>query len=135
MSSVNIFKKVEHFKLYGLLRSSTLLVWYASKRSSRLSLMLNDEPFVLQIRTEDGAAAYLQLKNKRFKIHLGVHPNPDLDQLWSSSKKAVKTMISRDETEIIRAVEDGFCVMNGKFLVALWFNEAMKISRPILPIK
>jgi len=38
-------------------------------------------------------------------------------------------MTSPDESDLMRAFNAGQCRMEGRFGVALWFNEAMKIAR------
>lgn len=122
-------KVVENLKFYCLLWGSTLLVWRASRRNTRVQQLLKEKPFVLQIRTSDGAAAYLELRGARLRMHLGQHPVPDFSQHWKRTKNAVAVMLSRDETELLRALEDGSCELRGSFLVGMWLNEAMKLAR------
>jgi hypothetical protein len=117
------------FILRLLLLGSTILLRRAEKRSARFRQMLGDQPFVLQIRTRDGVAAYFELNHGQLQLHMGEHRSPHFTQVWASSKEAVRVMRSADETEIIRAMEDGRCRLDGSFLVGMWFNEAMKIAR------
>ncbi|MCY1455987.1 hypothetical protein D9M71_731690 [compost metagenome] len=120
---------IETLKLRLLLTASMLLLRRAQKRSERFREMLNEETFVMQIRTLDGAGSYFELREGKLRLHHGVHGRPDLTQLWGRSRDAVKVMLSKDETDILRAFEGGQCRMQGRFAVALWFNEAMKIVR------
>lgn len=122
-------KVVESLKLYGLLWMSTLLVWRAGRKNTRVQQLLKEKPFVFQMRTSDGVAAYLELRGARLKMHLGQHPVPDFSQHWKRTKDAVSVMLSRDETELLRALEDGRCELRGSFLVGMWLNEAMKLAR------
>lgn len=122
-------KIIERLKLYALLMISTVLVWRASKASLRIQQMLKERPFIFQIQTSDGAAAYLVLCDARLRMYLGLHPAPDFSQYWEQAKDAVTVMLSRDETELLRAVEDGRCELRGSFLVGMWLNEAIKLAR------
>lgn len=122
-------KTIERLKLYLLLIISTILVWRASKSNLRLQQMLQERPFIFQIQTSDGAAAYLELRDSRLRMYLGLHPVPDFSQYWEQAKDAVTVMLSRDETELLRALEDGRCELRGSFLVGMWLNEAIKLAR------
>jgi hypothetical protein len=123
---------ITNLKLYGVLTTSTLLVWQASKKSPRLQQLLQEPPFVFQILTRENAAAYFELKNGQLRFYIGRHAAPDLTQCWQRSEEAVRVLLSSDETDVIRAFEDGSCDIQGSFLIAMWFNEAMKISRSLL---
>lgn len=122
-------KIIESLKLYFLLMASTFLIWRASKKNSRIQQLLREKSFVFQIRTSDGASAYLELRKMQLKMHLGQHPMPDFSQSWKRTKDAVIVMLSRDETELLRALEDGKCELRGSFLVGMWLNEAIKLAR------
>lgn len=122
-------KYVERFKLYALLMVSVVLVRRAGKSNLRVKQLLGESPFVFQILTLDGAAAYLELRNEEFKVHFGRHPVPDFSQSWKTARDAVVVMLSRDETEILRALEDGRCELQGSFLIGMWLNEAIKLAR------
>lgn len=120
---------LDRLKLRFLLLASMPLLRRASARSRRMQQMLHEESFVLQIRSADGANGYYELRDGDLHMRLGLHPRPDLSQFWLSSRAALAVMLSRDETDMLRAVEAGQCRMQGRFAVALWFNEAMKIAR------
>ncbi|BCG24651.1 hypothetical protein TUM18999_28420 [Pseudomonas tohonis] len=121
---------IDTLKLRLLLAASMPLMRRAEARSERFRAMLHEESFVLQIRTRDGAGGYYELRDGTLRLRGGIHARPDLTQHWERSRDAVKVMLSRDETDMLRAVEAGQCRMQGRFAVALWFNEAMKIARP-----
>lgn len=118
-----------NLKLRLLLSASMPLLRRAQARSSRFQALLHEESFVLQIRTEDGVGGYYELRDGTLRLRHGLHRKPDLTQLWQRSGDAVRVMLSTDETDMLRAVEAGQCRMQGRFAVALWFNEAMKIAR------
>ncbi|WP_187808272.1 hypothetical protein [Aquipseudomonas alcaligenes] len=122
-------KAIESLKLYCLLWVSTFLVRRASKKNSRIQQLLKEKPFVFQVCTSDGAAAYLELRGARLKMHLGQHPLPDFSQRWRRAKDAVSVMLNRDETELLRALEDGRCELQGSFLIGMWLNEVLKLAR------
>ncbi|MCY1557131.1 hypothetical protein D9M68_939520 [compost metagenome] len=106
-----------------------VLLRRAVKRSRRLREMLHEESFVFQVRTGDGVRGYYELRGGELRLRRGEHRRPDLVQDWTGSGDALRVMQSRDETDMLRAVEDGQCRLQGRFAVALWFNEAMKIAR------
>jgi hypothetical protein len=122
-------KPLHNLKLQFLLLASAPLLRRAARRSKRFQQMLRDEPFVLQILSRDGAAGYFELMEGRLRLHLGRHPRPSFLQTWATSKDAARVMMSRDEADLMRAHEEGQCELAGSFLVAMWFNEAMKIAR------
>lgn len=70
-----------------------------------------------------------RLRGGVLSLHRGEHRRPDFTQHWQRSSDALRVMLSRDETDMLRAVEGGQCQLQGRFAVALWFNEAMKIAR------
>jgi len=122
-------KLFHNLKLRFLLFASMLLLRRAERKSRRFQQMLRDKPFVLQILSRDGAAGYFELIEGHLQLHFGRHPHPSFSQTWATSKDAVHVMMSRDESDLMRALEDGQCELAGSFLVAMWFNEAMKIAR------
>jgi len=122
-------KPWHNLKLQFLLLASAPLLRRAERRSRRFQQMLRNEPFVLQILSRDGAAGYFELMEGRLHLHFGRHPRPSLVQTWATSKDAARVMMSRDEADLMRALEEGQCELAGSFLVAMWFNEAMKIAR------
>ncbi|MFI4938917.1 MAG: hypothetical protein ACHP7O_01010 [Burkholderiales bacterium] len=93
--------------------------------------MFDDPAFVFQIQTGDGVTGHFELKDHRLRFRMGSHVCPTFVQHWQDSRQAVSAMLSKDETEILRAMEDGRCRLQGSFLVGLWFNEAVKISRGV----
>jgi hypothetical protein len=121
------------FKLRILLSLTLLLLLLllrrAARRSARLRRMLHEESFVMQIGADDGGGGYFTVQDGRIRLTAGAHPSPTFAQIWKSSEVAIGALTNPDETEMLRAIEDGRCRMRGSFLVALWFNEAMKIAR------
>ncbi len=124
-------KLFDNLKFRFLLLASMPLLRRAERKSKRFQQMLLDEPFVLQILSRDGAAGYYELIEGRLQLHFGRHPRPSFSQTWATSKDATRVMMSRDEADLMRALEDGQCELAGSFLVAMWFNEAMKIARSV----
>jgi len=120
---------LDNLKLRGLLRITATLLKRAETRSSRFRQMLGEDAFVLQIATEAGTGGHFILANGGIRYQGGVHPAPDFAQIWRRAGDAVRVMTSPDEAELMRAFNDGLCRMQGRFTVALWFNEAMKIAR------
>jgi len=117
------------FQLRTLLLATSLLIVRAKARSPRLQAMLTDPDFVFQIETADGVRAHFELQNCRLRFSLGSHVNPTFVQNWCGSREAVRVMLNKDETEILRAMEDGRCRLKGSFMIGMWFNEAIKIAR------
>jgi hypothetical protein len=124
-------KTIHNLKLRFLLLASMPLLRRAERKSRRFQQMLRDQPFVLQIQSRDGAAGYFELKEGRLQLRFGRHPRPSFSQTWATSKDAVRVMMSHDESDLMRALEDGSCEFDGSFLVAMWFNEAMKVARSL----
>lgn len=120
---------IDSLKLRLLLLASIPLLRRAERRSARLRELLQEDSFVLQIRTADGVGGYYRLRGGVLSLHRGEHRRPDFTQHWQRSSDALRVMLSRDETDMLRAVEGGQCQLQGRFAVALWFNEAMKIAR------
>jgi len=120
---------IGNLKLYLLLSVTLRLLRRAQRNSERVRALMREEGFVFQIQTARGAGGYFELRGGVMKLEHGLHPRPDLVQIWSSGNEAFRVMISSDETEVLRAFELGQCRMQGDFLIALWFNEVMKIAR------
>lgn len=118
-------------KLRALLQATPLLVRRAAGRSPRLCQLLGERSFVMQIATQCGSGGHLTLRDGQLTFRPGAHTSPDFAQTWISAGEAFRTLASRDETELLRALEDGRCRLKGNFLVALWFNEAIKLAREI----
>lgn len=119
------------FQLRLLLLATSLLLSRARTRSRRFKAMLGDPSFVFQIQTGDGVAGHFELKDHNLRFRMGAHVNPSFVQHWRDSRQAISVMLSKDETEILRAMEDGRCRMQGSFLIGMWFNEAVKIARSV----
>lgn len=120
---------LDNLKLRGLLRVTAALLRRTGARSPRFHQMLCEDAFVFQIATEAGTGGHFTLADGRIRYHGGVHPAPDFAQAWRRPGDAVRVLTSPDEAELLRALDDGLCRMQGRFTVALWFNEAMKIAR------
>jgi len=120
---------LEDLKLRLLLRATVLLFRRAQKRSGRMRRHMVADDFVLQIQTQRGTGCYFELRDGTIRLIRGIHPRPDFAQVWRSPEDAFRAMTNRDESELLRAVEDGRCRLRGRFLVALWFNEAVRIAR------
>jgi hypothetical protein len=116
-------------RLRGLLRITAFVLARATKRSPRLQAMLGDGDFVFQIATEGGSGGHFALKDGRLRYRPRLHQAPDFVQIWKTPGDAVRVMTSPDESDLMRAFNSGLCRMDGRFIVALWFNEAMKIAR------
>ncbi|MQB34285.1 hypothetical protein [Rhizobium rhizogenes] len=120
-------------KLRVILQVTPWLIMRARKRSPRIGELLNAGSFVMQISTRRGAGGHFLLCDGRLRFRAGSHPAPDLAQTWITAGNAVSTLSSRDETELLRAIDQGQCSLKGDFLVALWFNEAIKLARNPTP--
>jgi hypothetical protein len=120
----------DKFRLQALLRITALLLSHATKNSSRLQTMVKDEDFVFQIQTEAGSGGHFVLSHGALSYHAGLHSQPDYAQIWKTPGDALRVMTSADESDLMRAFNDGLCRMQGRFNVALWLNEAIKIARP-----
>jgi hypothetical protein len=124
-----MIRAVEKLKLRALLAVTAALLRRCARRSLRLRRMLSEDSFVMQIRADDGVGGFFTVRDCRIRFRPGVHPNPDFAQIWRDSGAAVRALTNKDETELLRAIEDGRCRLQGSFLIALWFNEAMKLAR------
>ncbi|NBU36505.1 MAG: hypothetical protein EBS35_08020 [Bacteroidetes bacterium] len=117
--------------LQTILRITFGLIKKAIPKSVRLQeLMREKESFIFQIRTKNGKGGYFELKNGQLSHSFKTHANPSFEQVWDNGFTAVKTMLSKDETDLLRAFEDGKYRMKGDFTIALWFNEVMKLAKP-----
>lgn len=117
-------------KLKLLMRITLVLIRRAEARSSRVRELIASEQHVLQIQTADGVGGHFVVADGRLSLRMGLHPKPDFTQIWCDGNTAVKAMTNADKTDLLRAFEDGKCEMRGRFIVALWFNEVMKLARP-----
>jgi hypothetical protein len=118
---------IDTLKFSLLLRVTAHML--ARARTTRFQEMLHEDAFVMQIRTERGAGGHFILADGVLTYRGGLHLEPDFEQTWRSAREAVTTMTSTDETAMNRALMDRLCRMRGRFTVALWFNEAVKIAR------
>ncbi|MCP3103393.1 hypothetical protein LZ198_31370 [Myxococcus sp. K15C18031901] len=117
-------------KLRALLLATERLMLRARARSERVRQLVDEASHVLQIRTESGCGGYFEVRQGRVRMRFGLHEAPDFTQTWKDGGDAVRALTSRDEADLARAFEAGACRMSGSFLVALWFNEVMKLARP-----
>ncbi len=122
-------KIIDQLTLCVLLQLSMPLLNKAARRSARFREMLSQPNFVFQMATRSGAAGFYELRDKRLQVRFHKHSSPDLCQTWQSAQDARRVLMNPDESEMLRAMEDGRVRVQGSFLVALWFNEAMKIAK------
>lgn len=120
---------IGNLKLRALLHVTLMLLKRAQAHSPRVQQMMRGEQFVFQIRTQAGAGGWFELADGRVTLRMGLHPSPTFCQTWINGAAAFAALTSGDETELLRATEDGRCRLQGSLAVALWFNEAMKIAR------
>jgi len=118
-----------NLKLYLLLSVTLMLLRKAQRNSGRVRALMREASFVFQIQTVRGAGGHFVLRDGAMRLKHALHPKPDLVQIWNSGNDAFRVMSSSDETDMLRAFDSGQCRMQGDFLIALWFNEAMKIAR------
>lgn len=116
-------------KLLPLLAVTRWTIRRAATRSPRLRALLQAEEFTFELATRSGVGGHFVLHKGQFDFHLGRSKSPDFAQIWRTGGDAVRTLTSRDETAMLRGYEEGLYAMQGRFTVALWFNEAMKIAR------
>jgi len=122
-------KRIGDFKLLPLLAVTEWMIRKAAKRSARIRALLQEESFIFQIVTRSGVGGHFLLKDGRLRLRWGQHEKPDFCQIWCTGTDAVRTLTSKDETSMLRSFEEGRYKMDGKFTVALWFNEVMKLAR------
>ncbi len=120
---------LEDLRLWLLLRATVYLLRRAQKRSPRMRRHMAADNFVLQVQTPRGTGCYFELRDGTIRLVRGIHPRPDFTQTWRDPGDAFRVLTSREESEMLRAVEGGLCRLRGRFLVALWFNEAVRIAR------
>jgi len=116
-------------KLLTLLAMTRWMIRRAETRSPRLRALLQAEEFTFELATRSGVGGHFVLHNGQFDLHLGRSKSPDFAQTWSTGDDAVRTLTSKDETAMLRAYEEGLYTMQGRFTVALWFNEVMKLAK------
>ena len=121
--------KVRDLQLLPLLAATKWMIRKAAQRSTRMSALLRQERFIFQIVTCSGVGGYFALQDGRLRLNWGRHERPDFCQVWRSGGEAVHTLTNKDETAMLRAFEEGRYTMQGRFIVALGFNEVMKIAR------
>jgi len=121
--------RISDLKLLPLLAVTRSMIRKAEKRSARARTLLRQENFTFQIVTRSGVGGHFVLQNGQLDLHWGQHRAPDFAQIWRSGVDAVRTLTSRDETAMLRGFEEGRYTMQGRFTVALWFNEMMKLAR------
>jgi len=121
--------KVGDLRLLPLLAATKWIICNAAKRSARIRALLNEGPFTFQILTSSGVGGHFILQDGRLHLHWGRHERPDFSQIWRTGGDALRFLTSSDETAMLRAYEECRYVMQGRFTVALWFNEVMKLAR------
>lgn len=119
---------IENLCLKVIFKIANFQLQRAIVNSKRLQELILEKEFILQFRTKSDGA-YFELKNGKIDFHFGIHPLPTLTYNWKNGFDAVRVLLNKDETEMLRAFEAGIYRMEGDFTVALWFNEAMKIAR------
>ena len=120
---------VSDLKLLPLLAVTRWMIRRAAARSPRLRALLQAEEFSFDLATRSGVGGHFVLHKGEFDFHLGRSKSPDFAQIWRTGDDAVRTLTSREETAMLRAYEEGLYTMEGRFTVALWFNEVMKLAR------
>lgn len=93
-------------------------------------LMKEKGDFVFQIRTKNGRGGNFELRQGHLSFSFERRNDATFEQIWENGFSAVITMLSKDETDLLRAFEDGKYRMKGDFTVALWFNEVVKLAKP-----
>jgi hypothetical protein len=121
--------KLGDLKLLPLLAATRWMIRKAAKRSVRIRTLLHEEPFTFQIVTRSGVGGHFILEDGHLHLHWGRHQRPDFSQVWRSGADAVRLLTSTDETSMLRGYEEGRYTMQGRFTIALWFNEVMKLAR------
>lgn len=124
---------IGNLKLRLLLRITLVLLRRALRNSERVRRLMREDSFVFQIRTHAGSGGYFVVGDGGIALHYGVHPRPDFVQSWANGNDAFRTLISSDETDLLRAFEARQYRMQGNFRRALWFNEVIKLARSKQP--
>jgi hypothetical protein len=124
-----MMKRIGDLSLLPLLAATPWMIRRAAKRSPRLRALLLEQEFTFEIVTRGGVGGHFVLQGGRLDLRWGRHQRPDFSQIWRTGWEAVNTLTSRDETAMLRGYEEGKYTMQGRFTVALWFNEAMKLVR------
>jgi len=123
--------KFSDFKLLLLLAITRRMIRSAERRSPRVRALMQQENFTFGVLTSSGFGGHFMLQDGQFDLHWGRHETPDFTQMWNSSGDAVRTLTSKDPSALLQAYEDGLYTMQGRFTVALWFNEVLKIARDL----
>jgi hypothetical protein len=121
--------RISDLKLLPLLALTPVMIRRAEPRSPRLRALLRQEDFTFEIATRSGVGGHFVVHDGQVEFHWGRHKSPDFAQIWRSGGDAARTLTSREETAMLRGFEEGLYKMQGRFTVALWFNEVMKIAR------
>jgi hypothetical protein len=121
--------KFSDFKLLLLLAITKTMIRRAGRRSPRVCALMQQENLTFGVLTSSGVGGYFMLRDGQFDLHWGRHEKPDFAQIWRSSADAVRTLTSKDSSALLQAYEDGLYTMQGRFTVALWFNEVLKLAR------
>ena len=115
--------------LLSLLAATKWMIRRAAARSPRVRALLQEENFTFQIATRSGVGGHFVLQDGQLHLRWGRHQKPDFAQTWQTGADAVRSLTSRDETAMLRAYEESRYAMQGRFTVALWFNEVIKLAR------
>lgn len=121
--------RMSDLELPPLLAITRWMIRRAERRSPRIRTLLREDEFTFEILTRSGVGGHFVLHGGQFDLHWGRHERPDFAQIWRTGGDAVRTLTSRDEAAMLRGYEDGLYTMQGRFTVALWFNEVMKLAR------
>lgn len=121
--------RMSDLELLPLLAVTRWMVRRAEKRSPRVRALLRQEEFIFEMCTRGGIRGHFVLQSGQFDLRWGRHKMPDFTQTWRTGADAVRTLTSKDEAAMLRAYEEGLYTMRGRFTVALWFNEVMKVAR------
>ena len=121
--------RMNDLTLLPLLAVTRWMIWRAEERSPRVRALLREEEFTFEIITRSGIGGHFVLHGGRLDLHWGRHERPDFAQIWRTGGDAVRTLTNRDQSAMLRGYEEGLCTMQGRFTVALWFNEVMKLAR------
>lgn len=101
----------------------------ASKKSAAMKEHLANQDFIFQIQTRDNMCGrHFIVRDGVLISRPGVHPDPTFSQIWNDPGEAFKLLLKRDDQVLKMAFDAGKYRLKGDFLVAFWFQEAMKIE-------
>lgn len=118
------------FLLQNLLAVAAWMINRKRTTSVQLQKILDErQNTVFQVRIRKGWGGHFIIKDGAIHFSRKIHSEPDFEQIWNNEWAAVKVMTSKDETDFLRAFEDGKYTLSGDFSLAIWFNEVMKITQ------